>query len=95
MSTPSEATRDHKAMALPGDTRRKAKPKKHYMRNIFLIMILLAAVILWQLNPIINALGTVQHALTHAEGTRAVFASILSSLYDKIQQVAGPLFKHL
>ncbi len=94
MSTPSEVSRDHKSMTLPGGPR-KTKPKKHYMRNLLLILILLAALVLWQLIPIINGLGTIQHALTHAEGTRAVFATILSSLYEKVQQVAVPLLKHL
>lgn len=94
MSTSSEATRDHKSMTLNGATR-KNKPKKHYLRNSFLIIVLLAGIVLWQLIPIINGLGTIQHALSHAESTRAVFATILRGLYHKVQQVAIPLLKQL
>lgn len=94
MSTSSETTRDHKSMTHTGATR-KNKPKRHYLRNSLLIIVLLAAIVLWQLIPIINGLGTMQHALSHAESTRAVFASILSSLYHKVQQVAIPILRHL
>lgn len=94
MSTPSEVTRDHKSMTLPGGPR-KHKSKKHYLRNILITLLLIAAIVLWQLIPIIHGLGTVQQALTHAEGIRAVFAAILSSIYEKVQHVALPLFKRL
>ena len=81
-------------MTLTSSTR-KNKPKKHYLRNSLLFLVLLAGIVLWQLIPIINGLGTMQHALSHAETTRAVFATILSNLYHKVQQAAIPLLRHL
>ncbi len=94
MSTPSELARDHKSSHLSSSSG-KAKHKKHYLRNTVLVLIVLAALVLWQLNPIISGLGTLQHGLHQAEATRTLLGGIVSTIYTKIQHLIAPLLARI
>ncbi|MCL5972743.1 MAG: hypothetical protein M1499_09315 [Firmicutes bacterium] len=95
MSTPSDLARNHKGGMHLSPSQEKPKAKKHYFRNTLLILIILAALVMWQLNPVIAGLGTLQHGLRHAESTRALLASILSAIFAKIHHWIMPLLAHL
>lgn len=70
---------------------RKDEGKRHHFRNALLISIVVAAVILWQLNPVIDGLRTLVGWLSHAEGVRRVVVGILNIGYHKAESVVGPL----
>ena len=63
----------------------------HLFRNVLLISLVLAALVLWQLNPIITGLNAIKNALMHARGVRSVIAGILSMAYLHIASIVGPL----
>lgn len=67
------------------------QPKGHPFRNVLLVSLVVAAVILWQLAPIIHGLHTVDAFLTRAEGPRRIIAGLLKLGYQHLIAWIAPL----
>lgn len=69
----------------------KAKKSGHPFRTALWISIVLAGIILWQLNPIIHGLHTTASTLTRAEPIRRVVSGLISLVYHRIATTVAPL----
>lgn len=69
--------------------------RRHPVRNTLLILIALAALVLWQLPPVLHGLAAVQTGLRQAEGTRSVLAAFIHLAISQIRQWAGPVVAHM
>lgn len=67
----------------------------HPFRNALLISLVLAAIILWQLNSVIHALHSVAMALSQAEGFRHLLGGLIHQGYHKSVTVVRPVVKHI
>ena len=74
MSSPAHG--EHQPASAPRRRRRA--------RRWVLIMLALIALLLWKLNVVIAALGSVQSVLEHAQGIRPVLVELVSRLYHAI-----------
>lgn len=81
--------KDEKPTAGHGD--KKTGTKGHPFRNALLISLALAALILWQLNPIIRGLHSIQTTLMQAENIRRVTGGLLNIGYHHVVNTVGPL----
>ncbi|NMP23475.1 hypothetical protein [Sulfobacillus harzensis] len=68
-----------------------AEKKGHPFRNALLISLALAALILWQLNPIIQGLHSTATALSHAESFRQVVIGLVNMGYHRALDAITPL----
>jgi hypothetical protein len=67
------------------------EPKGHPFRNVLVVSLLLAALILWQLTPIIHGLHYLESLLTRAEGPRRIIISLIHLGYTKLVSLVSPL----
>ncbi|MCL5116322.1 MAG: hypothetical protein M1272_04135 [Firmicutes bacterium] len=72
----------------------KMERKGHPFRNALFISLGVAAVILWQLNPIIRGLHAAESALTQAEGVRRVVGGLISVGYHRVVGLIAPIYHH-
>lgn len=86
----SEPSRDKKSHSL-----HQKRTKRHHFRTVLLLSLALTILVLWQLNPIIRAVGDVQQGLQQAEGTRRILGGVLTIAYDKIKNLVLPLIHQL
>lgn len=69
----------------------RERAKRHPFRNALIVSLVIAAVILWQLNPILHGIHDVHAALLKAEGIRRTLAGLLSVGYHKVDAWISPL----
>lgn len=67
----------------------------HAFRRALWISLAAAALILWQLNSIIHALGSIQIGLTHLEGLRNTLGGIIRVSYSEVTALVGPIIHHI
>lgn len=73
----------------------KDHKKPHPFRTALWISLALAALVLWQLNPIIHGLHSLDATLGQAEGLRQVVGGILTTSYHRIVNTIGPIVHHI
>lgn len=88
MSTARTHANNHKPTGPDGHDQKK---KGHPFRNALLISLALAALILWQLNPIIQGLHSTAAALGHAESFRQVVIGLVKMGYHRAATAIAPL----
>lgn len=74
-------------MSSPAHDQPKAAPafrRRRRTRRWLLIAVALIALVLWQLNPLIAALGAAQTGLEHAQGIRMILVELVSRLYHAV-----------
>ncbi len=65
--------------------------RRHPFRNALILSLIIAALILWQLNPIIHGIHGLYTILLRAEGIRRVVAGLLTVGYHKAAAIVTPL----
>ncbi len=88
MSTARAHVNNHKPTGPDGGHDQK---KGHPFRNALLISLALAALVLWQLNPIIHGLHSTAEALGHAESFRKVVIGLIKIGYQRASAAIAPL----
>lgn len=69
--------------------------KGHPFRNVLIVSLIVAALVLWQLTPVIHGLNSVGIFLGHAQGVRRIIAGLLSVGYHRAEQWVVPLIHRI
>lgn len=91
MSTAHHQSGSSKATAgKPGTPR-----KRHRLRNLFLAVMALAALVLWQLGPVTHGVASIETGLHQAQGTRSLLAGFIHIAITQIKATLGPLVQQI
>lgn len=77
------------------DREASEQPKGHPFRNALVVSIVLAALIMWQLTPIIHGLHFLESFLTRVEGPRRIIVGLLNTGYHKLSSLVSPVIQQV
>jgi len=69
--------------------------KRHRLRNLFLAVMALAALVLWQLGPVTHGVASIETGLHQAQGTRSLLAGFIHIAITQIKATLGPLVQQI